>query len=174
MIDMIRKIVDPIARRANLMIGRAVLLAATDDGKRQFVQFEALKGEVKGDVERMQQYGFSSVPHPGAQVVFVCIGGNRDHPIAISVDDPTSRVNGLAAGEVAVYNSFGAKMVMKADGSIEITSAVKVRMITPLLQITGEIQDRCDTGGLSMHDMRGKYDAHKHGASPTTDTPMGG
>lgn len=47
------------ARRISLMIGRAVLTAADDAAKRQFVQFTALQGEVKDGVERVQQYGFA-------------------------------------------------------------------------------------------------------------------
>ena len=113
MLKTIRKATEPLARRIRLVIGRAVLAAVSDAGSRQLLQFSALKGEVKDGVERMQQYGFTSHPLPGAQVLFVCVGGNRDHPVAISVDDPRYRLAGLA---MADHDAPYEKVVVVAVG----------------------------------------------------------
>lgn len=176
MLDMIRRSVSPIAQRVRLMVGRARLAAVTDGGKRQFIQFTALADEVKDGVEHMQPFGFASHPTPGAQVLFICVGGDRGHPIAVCVDDPRSRIP-LEAGEVAIYTGNGNKIVMKPSGDVEITTKTltikasdKIRCETDSFEVTGDITDRCDSVGRSMNAMRSIYDTHTH---PETNTPGG-
>lgn len=169
-------------RALKLAVGRAVLAAVSDAAQRQLVEFEALKGEVKTNVERVQQYGFTSHPLPGAQVVFICVGGNRDHPLAISVDDPRHRLSGLEEGEVALYTDEGDTIILRRNRTIEITTETllvkaseKVRMETPTLEVTGEIKDICDGGGKTMSAMRGIYNGHTHTETQTiTTTPNQG
>lgn len=173
------------AHSIKLAIGRAVLAAVNDSAKRQMVQFEALKGEVKDGVERVQQYGFTSVPLPGAQVVFVCVGGNRDHPLAISVDDPRYRKANLQPGEVALFTDEGDAIYLRRGNVVEITTKQLVvkaeefaRFETPILEVTGHIIDQCDTDGISMHAMRQTYNLHTHDETESvTEEPnqqMGG
>ncbi len=182
----IKKALDPVKHRISLMLGRAVLSLISDAEARQYVQFEALKGEVKDRVERVQQYGFTSVPHPGAQVVFVAMGGNRDHLLAISVDDPRHRLFGLEIGEAAMFTDEGDKIVLKRGRTIEITTknlvvkaSEKVLFETPVLECTGEIKDRSTSGGQTMSEMRTTYNTHIHpengGTGPTSvpNQPMG-
>lgn len=166
--------IQSVARGVQLLIGRAVLLAVQDSAKRQLVQFEALKGELKGDVERIQDYGFTSVPLPGAQVVFANVSGNRDHPVAIRVDDPRYRKMGMQPGEVAIYTDEGDYILLKRGNIIEISTSellVKatdsVRMETPILEVTGEIIDHCDDTGQSMASMRNTYNIHTHNETQT-------
>jgi phage baseplate assembly protein V len=163
-----------VAAAIQLVIGRAVLALVSDAAKRQLVQFEALKGEVKDGVERFQEYGFTSVPHAGSQVLFVCLGGNRDHPIVVSIDDPRHRKSGMQAGEVAIYTDEGDYILLKRGRTIEIETANQVvkasesaRFETPTLEVTGEIIDRCDTTGVSMNGMRHIYDTHTHNETNT-------
>lgn len=174
------KAMQSLRNRIFLLIGRAVLAAVSDAGARQRVQFSALKGEVKDSVERIQNYGFTSVPLAGAQVLFASISGNRDHPVAFAVDDPRYRKSGLQPGEVAIYNHEGTCIVLKLGNEIEMTASTKVRLNTPVLEVTGDIIDRVDDGGQSMNGMREVYNIHEHpendGGGPT-DQPneqMGG
>jgi phage baseplate assembly protein V len=174
------------AAAVQLVIGRAVLAAIKDGGNRQFAQFEALKNEIKDDVERMQQYGMTSVPHPGAQVLFVCLNGNRDHPVIVSVDDPRYRKKDMQPGEVALYTDEGDYILLKRGRTIEVMTTNLVvkasesaRFETPILEVTGEIIDRCDTDGVSMNGMRNIYDTHTHpennsGSTNAPNQPMGG
>lgn len=176
MTDVRKKAKDAMAA-VQLVIGRAVLLAISDGAKRQLIQFEALKDEIKDSVERMQQYGFTSVPHPGAQVLFVALGGNRDHPVAVSVDDPRFRKKDMQPGEVAIYTDEGDYILLKRGRTIEIETTNLVvkasesaRFETPILECTGEIFDRCDTDGMTMNGMREVYDSHTHNESIGTTT----
>lgn len=92
----------------------------------------------------------------------VAVGGSRDHLVALAVDDRRYRSLDLEPGEVALYNNTGTRVVLRQGGVIEITAATKVRMVTPLLEVTGEIKDRCDTNGKTMSGMRSTYDSHTH------------
>lgn len=158
----IDKALKPLRDRIYLLIGRAVLTAVTDSTKRQRVQFSALKGEVKDSVERIQEYGFTCFPLPGAQVLFASISGNRDHPVAFAVDDPRYRLKDLQPGEVAVYNHEGTCIVLKNGNEIHMTAETKIRMITPLLEVTGDIIDNAEDGGQTMLSMRQTYNIHTH------------
>jgi phage baseplate assembly protein V len=172
-----------LRNRIYLMVGRAVLAACSDEGQRQRVQFSALKGEVKDSVERVQEYGFTSHPLPGASVIFVSIGGNRDHPVAISVDDPRHRLSGLQSGEVAIYTDEGDSIILKRGNIVEINTRIllvkasdKARFETPQMECTGEIIDRVDEDGQSMRDMRDVYNIHTHPENDSggpTDEPVG-
>lgn len=99
----VERLVWPLRRRVMLMVGRAVLALVDDDPQLQVLQVRALRGETIDRAERFQQYGFTGVPEEGAEVVVVCPGGIRQHPLVIAVDDRRHRPTGLRKGEVCVY-----------------------------------------------------------------------
>ncbi len=170
------KLLAPLARRIRLMAGRAVLTLINDATKMQGVQVMLLDGEVCNNVDRVQHYGFTSVPLPGAEGIYLALGGSRDHGAIVADEDRRYRIKGLQGGEVAIYTDEGDKIVLKRGNVIEITAATKVRMVTPLLEVTGEIKDRCDADGMTMAGMRGTYNGHVHpgDSGGTTGTPNQG
>ena len=129
----------PFVQRLQLMIGRAVVQLVNDATKLQGLQVSLLADELRGDVERFQNYGFTSHPHPGAEAVAASVAGSRDHVLVIAVDDRRYRLTGLAQGEVAIYTDEGDKIVIKRGGTIEVTASTKVRLITPLVECTGDV-----------------------------------
>ena len=168
------KLLAPLSRRLRLMASRAVLSLISDATGMQIVQVKLLNGEVRDGIERVQNYGFTSVPLPGAEAIFLSLGGDRDHGIVITADDRRYRVKGLQGGEVAIYTDEGDKIVLKRGNVIEITAATKIRMVTPLLEVTGEVRDRCDADGMTMEGMRQTYNTHNHpenDAGGPTDQP---
>ncbi|HEV7284793.1 MAG TPA: phage baseplate assembly protein V [Kaistia sp.] len=113
-------------QRVRLMVARAVVGATSDASMMQTMQVHLCTGEVKDGVERLQQYGFTSVPHRGAEGVCLFVGGNRDHGVLIAVDDRRYRLKGLADGEVALYTDEdqggGHRIVLRRDRKIEISA----------------------------------------------------
>ena len=97
------RLIGPLRRRVLLMIGRAVVRVVDDSLKLQAVQVEGLSGEVLDGIERWQQYGFTSVPHPGAEAIIAALGGQRQHSVVLAVEDRRYRVMGLEQGEVCIY-----------------------------------------------------------------------
>lgn len=175
MIDALSKLTESMRAKVQLMVGRAILGAINDGGAVQTVQAHLMADEVQDDAERIQQYGYTSVPLPGAEAVLVFVGGNRDHGLVIATEDRRYRLVGLAAGEVAIYDDQGQKVHLTRTGivvngagkPITLTNASKVRMETSL-EVTGDIKDNCDGSGKTMAAMRTAYNGHGH-----TD-PQGG
>lgn len=165
------------ARRIRLMATRGVVGRINDGSKMQGSQVQLLAGEFR-NAQRFQNFGFSSVPLPGAEGVFISLNGSRDQGVLVAVDDRRYRKGGLAGGESAMYNHLGDYIHIKADRSIEIVTqqevkvtakrlvinaSEKVRMVTPLLEVTGEIKDLCDTAlGRLMSAMRSWMRLHTH------------
>jgi len=119
---LVRAMIAPLQRRVMMTVGRAVLRAIDDSGSRQTAQIEALRGEVRDAVERMQQYGFTSVPLPGADGAVVFVAGNREQGIIVATEDRRYRLTGLEGGEVAIYDDQGQKVHLTRDGIVVETS----------------------------------------------------
>lgn len=170
MIDQINKLIEPIKRRVLMSVARAVINLVDDSGKIQRQQVAMLEDEVRDQVERVQEYGFTSVPLPGAEAVTLFIGGNRDHGVVIATDDRRFRLKNLQSGEVAIYTDEGDKVVFKRGRVIEFTAGVRVEVIAPTVHMTGALNvDGPITSSTavidplgSMQEMRGYYNAHTH------------
>lgn len=135
----LRAMLEPIRRRVLMAFGRAVVRAVNDDLNRQLLQIEVLKGELRDKVERMQNYGFTSVPLPGADAAVAFVGGDRGHGIVLVVDDRRYRLSGLEAGEVAIYTDEGDKIHLKRGREIHMTAGVKVVIDAPDVEMTGTL-----------------------------------
>lgn len=150
---LVRAMIAPLQRRVMMTVGRAVLRAIDDSGSRQTAQIEALRGEVRDAVERMQQYGFTSVPLPGADGAVVFVAGNREQGIIVATEDRRYRLTGLEGGEVAIYDDQGQKVHLTRDGivvetSLDLTATVggaasvtaaSVSVTAPTVTITGDL-----------------------------------
>lgn len=196
MVRAVEKLVAPLSRRVRLMVSRGILRLVDDATKLQLVQVALLADEVRGNVERFQEYGFTSHPHSGAEAMVVSVGGSRDHCVVIAIDDRRYRLANLAAGEVALYDDLGQSVVLKRTGvevtsptritatapQVDIVASTKVTVSTPLLEVTGNITaggnitaagNVADTAGAkTMAGMRTTYNTHIHGTSPEPNQQM--
>ena len=137
MIRELNKFMAPMARRVSLMVARGVLKRSSDTEKLQTAQVELLDGEVR-EFERFQNYGYTARAHDGAEVAAIFVGGNRDHGVAVAIDDRRYRVTGLQPGEVAVYDDLSHQITLSRSG-IEIYGAGHNIVISgaPVVQVTG-------------------------------------
>ena len=117
-----KKMMAPLARNIQLVVGRCVLQAIDDSKGVQVAKVSLLEGEVK-EMERFQQYGFTSVPKAGAEGIAVFVGGNREHGIVLSIDNRKVRLKGLDDGHVAIYDESGTKIQLKNDGALDIETS---------------------------------------------------
>lgn len=142
----------------------------------QLVQVDGLAGETLQAVELMQHYGLTSHPPAGTMAVLVPLGGSTAHGIIVATEHGTYRLKGLAAGEVAIYTDEGDRVHLKRGRVVEIVAGTKLRVVTPLLEVTGEVKDRCDSGGKTMAQMRATYNTHTHpgDSGGTTGAPNQG
>ena len=171
MIDSIRREIARAMAGARSAI-RSVLQGIAIAQRIQRVNCEGLAGEPLQDVELMQQFGFTSAPPAGAQLVVVPLGGRTSASVIVATEHGTYRLQLGAQGEAAIYNQWGDAVHLKQDRSIHVVAVLKVVMDTPLLQVNGQIKAtgnitsdadvRDQAGTKSMAGMRTVFNAHSH------------
>ena len=119
-------IVERVAHRIKTAVYKALIRAVVDTGEIQLVKISGLSGEVQDGIERIQNYGISSNPPLGSESVVACIGGSKDHVVVIATDSGAYRVKALNSGEVVIYSQFGQQILLKSNGSVEITAPAGV------------------------------------------------
>jgi phage baseplate assembly protein V len=132
-----KRMVAPLARRVQMMVGRAVIAAVNDGAKLQALQIELLADEVQDEAERFQNYGFSGVPRPGAECIVVFPGGLRSHGVVIAADDRASRPTSLQPGDTIHYDDRGQRILLTEDG-ILVESPVEVRVVAPSAKVEAD------------------------------------
>lgn len=166
--------------RVRGMIARAVLNLVNDATKLQALQVTLLADQVPDDVEHFQHYGFTSVPHAGAEGIALAIGGSTGNTVVINVDDRRYRLKALSDGEVALYDDLGHKVHLTRDGIVIDGAGQLVTMVnlTKLrveadIDATGQIKDRCDAAdSRTMAQMRVGHGGHTH-TTGTVGNPTG-
>lgn len=133
----VAKLLNPIRVRLANTVARAVVNLIDDSLKMQILQVALSEDETRSDIERFQNYGFTSVPLAGAESVVLFVNGRRDHGLAIAVDDRRYRLSSLESGEVAVYTDQGDSIVIKRGGNIEVTASTKVKVDAPAVELAG-------------------------------------
>jgi len=187
-LSQLNKLFRPLQTLVANMISRAIIKVIDDGRLLQEVQIVLQSGETRDRCEVFRQYGMTSHPLPGAEAVVAFVGGRRDHPLVTNIDDRRYRKKDLEAGEVALYNHEGTYILLKNGAEIEIFAATKVRINSPLVEMSGnlvvegtsaitapngEIADQRGT----MQEMRTTYNSHTHdgdsgGKTGSPDQPM--
>lgn len=172
------KMLAPIARRLGNMLARGSVAAANGAGKMRTLQIRMMSDETKDNVEHFEPYGFTSEPIQGAEHVTAFFDGDRSHGVTLVVADRRYRLQGLKAGEMAIFDDQGQKVYLTRTGIVidgaslplviqnvptaTVKAATKVRFETPLLEVTGQIKDLSDSTGKTMAAMRSTYNGHTH------------
>lgn len=109
---MLSRIMRPLIMRVRLMVAKGVVELVNDSLKAQSLQVSLLADETKDDVERFQEYGFTSTPFVGAEVLFLSVGGNRSHGVAVCVTDRRHRPKDLTEGDVCLFTDKGERVYL--------------------------------------------------------------
>ena len=180
-----------IWRRVQLFVGRGRVTTSNDDQTVQKLQVRLGALETRDGTPRLAEFGFTSRPPIGSDVIVVFVSGDRSNGVAIATGHQQSRPTGLQEGEAMVYDLWGKKIYFTKDGGIvvdakdtdvavnnattvTINAATKVQMNTPLLSVTGDIE----AGGnikdavRTMAADRGIFNQHTNGSGTTTPTPQ--
>ena len=152
MIDQFNRLVADLKNRVYVMIGRAVLSSTDDSKSLQVLTCDLFSGENRDDVERLQNFGFTSHAPAGSQCLVVYPGGNRDRAVVVVADNAEKRITDLAEGDSAVYNASG--VIIKATGEgieLEAVGSGAISIKTPgsgnVSIETGGGDATIDTGG---------------------------
>lgn len=155
------RLVGPLMNRLQMMVARVVLTRVDDGLGVQAVQASGLADElIEG--ERFQNYGFTSVPLPGAEAVAVFCGGLRSHGLIIAVEDRRYRLKSLKPGESAIYDDQGQCVVLTRDGirivtakSVEFEVGEHFRVTAPDIELIGNVVVGGEAGqgkAIARHD----------------------
>jgi len=107
-----------LSARLRNVVRRGIISNVTVDSLAQTGQVTSVADDVRDGVEVFEQYGFTSSPPGTAECLLLNVGGDSSHTVAVAVGSRALRL-AVEAGEVAVYNEAGARLVLRSDGSIE-------------------------------------------------------
>jgi phage gp45-like len=145
------------------MVRRVTFKNVKDDGETQTASVEVADGVWRDDVEIMQPFGLASnVPADGGLALAFAIGGDQGDIAILPVSNPSKRMGKLNPGESGIYNVHGDKMVIGADGSIQIkagaNATITIGGVTVVISDTGVTV----TGGRIEHDGKNIGKDHHH------------
>lgn len=184
---LVNRMIAPLRRCVALMVARAVVQMVNDAPRMQELQISLLSDEMRDRVERFQNYGFTSHPHPGAEAAVVFVGGSRDHGLVLAVDDRRYRFKVLAQGEVAIYTDEdqdpdGCRIVFRRGNRIEVQARdIDIRAENRLhlsgreVEIHADVRRETDVAGygeaLNFEGGVWRVDTYQQGATfaPATE-----
>lgn len=148
----VERMLRPITRRISSMVVRAVVVEVVEDLQRQGLQLRMENDESGDNIERFQQYGFSSVPPQDSEAIVAALYGNLGQRIALAVEKKELRPKGDPL-DVFLYHAEGHSMRLTKDGKliISVTDAILeasngFTIISPQTLIDGPLHV---TGGIS-------------------------
>ena len=158
--DEMVRFIAPLKRQLSTVVGRAILRALDDTTALQLVRISTGPGEYLDKVERVQNYGFTSVPEAPSEAIVICPGGNRSQAIAIAIDSSANRKKGLAPGDTCVYNGkTGDYILLNADG-VKIHSSGKVVVDAGTIELSNA--SALDLKALMTEDLITLFNGHTH------------
>lgn len=158
-------IINEIVAKLRLIVGRCIITAVRQDKGGELADIELLAGEVRRNVEFLQQFGFSSRPDGDVSGLALFVGGSRENGVVVGSKGNASNMNiDLAPGEVAVHSPFGSSIVLKKDGSIDLVAGNKILNFDGELKVTGDVTANVNILPISLVK-------HKHGTGVGPSSP---
>ncbi|WP_338523372.1 phage baseplate assembly protein V [Pseudomonas batumici] len=178
-------------RRIQLMSSWGRVSFVNDSKTAQLLQVKLNDSETRDGTPRIAEFGFTSVPPDGSDVLVVFLGGDRSKGVVVATGHQASRPANLQAGESMLYDLAGKSVyltqsggiVIEAKGSpvtvnnattVTINAVTAVQMNTPVLRVSGDIE----AGGNVKDSIRTMaadrmiFNQHTNGSGTTTPTPQ--
>lgn len=161
--SMLRRLLNPLGRRIRLLISRGVVELVNDSLKCQGLQVSLLADEVR-DAERFEDYGMTSHPEAGAEVLFLSVGGNRSHGIVARVLDRRYRPLDMDEGDVCLYNRNGERVYLEDSGDIVNLGA---KAAADFVALADDVKTELDAVKTDLDNLKAACAAHKHPTAAT-------
>lgn len=118
--------------RLQLMVAQGVAKMIGADK----VQVTVLDGETLDNVRRVEPFGLSYRPLPGAQAYVMFPSGDRSYGVAVVIGDKRYQLD-LAPGEAALHDHEGNYVAIKNGGKVKIKASAEVDIEAPSLKHNG-------------------------------------
>ncbi len=154
MLSQLRTLIRPLKIKIANSIAAGVIENVDDTKTTQLLQLTTLDKAVLDECLRFQEFGFNSVPLPGAEVVVVFPNGDQTNGLVVATADRRHRPTDWTGGEAGTFNAFGAMMRHKADGTTEITGGGAAAALATKADLDALIS--------TVNTLIGKYNSHLH------------
>ncbi|MET3132230.1 phage baseplate assembly protein V [Oxalobacteraceae bacterium GrIS 1.11] len=139
--------IDRVYRRVLMLIGRGRVTTGDDSGNVQMLQVKLNEGHVRDGTPRLAEFGFTSMPPNGSDVMLLFIAGDRSNGVIVATGHQASRMKNLKAGEVAIYDDQGQSIHLTRAGivihgaglPVTITGTSGITLDTPVVHMTGKL-----------------------------------
>lgn len=178
-------------RRIQLATGWGRVTFSDDSKSAQLLQVKLNDSETRDGTPRIAEFGFTSRPPTGSDVVIVFLAGDRSKGVVVATAHQASRPTNLQEGESMVYDFWGKSIYLTESGGIiveaggtpvtvnnatvvTINAAQEVQMNTPVLRVSGDIE----AGGnikdkiRTMAEDRALFNQHTNGTGTSTPSPQ--
>ncbi|VVP61980.1 hypothetical protein PS870_06493 [Pseudomonas fluorescens] len=141
-------------RRIQLMANWGRVTFSDDSQTAQLLQVKLNDTETRDGTPRIAEFGFTSRPPDGSDVLVVFLGGDRSKGVVVATGHQASRPINLLAGESMLYDLQGKSIHLTAsDGivvkaqeapltvnnatTVAVNASEKTQFNTPLLKVSG-------------------------------------
>ncbi len=112
--------IERLFRRVQMMLGRGRVTHVDDTGPVQIMQATMTGLETADNRLRVAEFGFTSNPPVGSDVLALHVAGDRGSAAVIATSHQESRPRGLQPGESILYSQDGKQVYMTASGGIVV------------------------------------------------------
>jgi len=151
----LQRLISPIITRVRRVCLGAIIRRVDDGGDLQRMQVESIGHSVYDNVEKFEQFGFTSNPPVGLDAIIIERCGKH---IIVAIGDRKYRIKNLESGDTAVYDVRGQTIILNETG-ISVTDAHGNTVITDSNGInttdTNGNNAKMDGSGINLTDING-------------------
>lgn len=174
LMNAVRRFISPLSQKVRLMVSRGVVKLVNDSLKCQGLQVELLKDEIHDEVERFQEYGFTSVPKEGAEVLYLSVGGNRAGGVVVCVTDRRYRPKDLGEGDVCLFTEDGERVYLeKATDIVHLGAKAAAEFVALAAKTDTRIGNLESYVSTHTHPATGILDSLAGACTGATSPPIG-
>lgn len=151
----LQRLMAPIITRIRRVCLGAIIRRVDDDGDLQRMQVESIGHSVYDNVEKFEQFGFTSNPPLGLDAIIIERCGKH---IIVAIGDRKYRIKNLESGDTAIYDVRGQTIILNKTG-ISVTDAHGNTVVTDSNGInttdTNGNNVKMDGSGINLTDING-------------------
>lgn len=156
---LVKEQIRPIRQKLVGIVSRGTVSSVDDTKSTQTMQVRLGADESTLSIDRLQPFGFSSVPLPGADALHLSIGGNRANGVVVACGDSRYRPSGYAAGTVCLHTQNAVLVVCRPDGTVELG------------EYPPDFVARADKVLTELNKIKTAFDSHTHIVAGVTAGP---